>query len=147
MTFYGEGYSEGSDPSQGRPNAKICTQVIGAGKSTSTKPWNHLKDPVMFKIIIKKLCQKQILFNLTTIMNQTRSRQVLRFYEWRETYLWRWKLSHSFNTSEVFQVLKRFQIKFQNAKRRNRSEGEKLNDTFMQKIIKDKCSFHQLTKS
>ncbi|XP_034555982.1 saccharopine dehydrogenase b [Notolabrus celidotus] len=30
MTFYGEGYSEGSDPTQGRPNAKICTQVIGA---------------------------------------------------------------------------------------------------------------------
>uniref|UniRef100_UPI0037E88898 saccharopine dehydrogenase-like oxidoreductase n=1 Tax=Semicossyphus pulcher TaxID=241346 RepID=UPI0037E88898 len=30
MTFYGEGYSEGTDPSQGRPNAKICTQVIGA---------------------------------------------------------------------------------------------------------------------
>ncbi|KAM3861168.1 saccharopine dehydrogenase-like oxidoreductase [Diretmus argenteus] len=29
MTFFGEGYSEGQDPSQGRPDAKICTQVIG----------------------------------------------------------------------------------------------------------------------
>lgn len=33
MTFFGEGYSEGTDPSQGRPNAKICTQVVGAGKT------------------------------------------------------------------------------------------------------------------
>ncbi|XP_070781976.1 saccharopine dehydrogenase b [Enoplosus armatus] len=30
MTFFGEGYSEGTDPKEGRPNAKICTQVIGA---------------------------------------------------------------------------------------------------------------------
>lgn len=30
MTFYGEGYAEGSDPTQGQPNAKISTQVIGA---------------------------------------------------------------------------------------------------------------------
>lgn len=30
LTFFGEGYSEGTDPSQGQPNAKICTQVIGA---------------------------------------------------------------------------------------------------------------------
>uniref|UniRef100_A0A8D3D148 Saccharopine dehydrogenase-like oxidoreductase n=1 Tax=Scophthalmus maximus TaxID=52904 RepID=A0A8D3D148_SCOMX len=30
LTFFGEGYSEDTDPSQGRPNAKICTQVIGA---------------------------------------------------------------------------------------------------------------------
>ncbi|KAM4521796.1 LOW QUALITY PROTEIN: saccharopine dehydrogenase b [Odontesthes bonariensis] len=30
LTFWEEGYSEGTDPSQGRPNAKICTQVIGA---------------------------------------------------------------------------------------------------------------------
>uniref|UniRef100_A0A3P8TA68 Saccharopine dehydrogenase-like oxidoreductase n=1 Tax=Amphiprion percula TaxID=161767 RepID=A0A3P8TA68_AMPPE len=30
LTFYGEGYSEGRDPSQGRPDAKICTQVLGA---------------------------------------------------------------------------------------------------------------------
>ncbi|KAM9840539.1 saccharopine dehydrogenase-like oxidoreductase [Aulostomus maculatus] len=29
LTFFGEGYSEGTDPSQGQPNAKICTQVIG----------------------------------------------------------------------------------------------------------------------
>ncbi|XP_054475092.1 saccharopine dehydrogenase-like oxidoreductase [Anoplopoma fimbria] len=30
LTLFGEGYSEGSDPTHGRPNAKICTQVIGA---------------------------------------------------------------------------------------------------------------------
>ncbi|XP_022625998.1 saccharopine dehydrogenase-like oxidoreductase isoform X2 [Seriola dumerili] len=30
LTFFGEGYSEGTDPSQGPPNAKICTQVVGA---------------------------------------------------------------------------------------------------------------------
>lgn len=30
MTFFGEGYAEGSDPSRGRPDAKICTQVVGA---------------------------------------------------------------------------------------------------------------------
>ncbi|KAF3849545.1 hypothetical protein F7725_019264 [Dissostichus mawsoni] len=30
LTFFGEGYSEGTDPAQGRPNTKICTQVIGA---------------------------------------------------------------------------------------------------------------------
>ncbi|KAG7271599.1 hypothetical protein CRUP_000099 [Coryphaenoides rupestris] len=30
MTFFGEGYSEGKDPSLGRPDTKICTQVIGA---------------------------------------------------------------------------------------------------------------------
>ncbi|XP_075940846.1 saccharopine dehydrogenase-like oxidoreductase [Anarhichas minor] len=30
VTLFGEGCSEGSDPTQGRPNAKICTQVIGA---------------------------------------------------------------------------------------------------------------------
>ncbi|XP_029352229.1 saccharopine dehydrogenase-like oxidoreductase isoform X1 [Echeneis naucrates] len=30
LTFFGEGYSEGTDPSEGTPNAKICTQVIGA---------------------------------------------------------------------------------------------------------------------
>uniref|UniRef100_A0A3Q3WRB1 Saccharopine dehydrogenase-like oxidoreductase n=1 Tax=Mola mola TaxID=94237 RepID=A0A3Q3WRB1_MOLML len=29
MTFYGEGYSEGADPNEGRPNTKICTQVLG----------------------------------------------------------------------------------------------------------------------
>lgn len=33
LTFFGEGYSEGTDPSQGRPNSKICTQVIGPGKT------------------------------------------------------------------------------------------------------------------
>lgn len=32
LTFFGEGYSEGTDPSQGRPDARICTQVVGAGK-------------------------------------------------------------------------------------------------------------------
>ncbi|XP_060947483.1 saccharopine dehydrogenase-like oxidoreductase isoform X1 [Limanda limanda] len=30
LTFFGEGYSEDTDPSKGRPDAKICTQVIGA---------------------------------------------------------------------------------------------------------------------
>lgn len=30
LTFFGEGYSEGTDPTQGPPNAKICTQVMGA---------------------------------------------------------------------------------------------------------------------
>ncbi|KAI3363619.1 hypothetical protein L3Q82_001251 [Scortum barcoo] len=35
LTFFGEGYSEGSDPTQGQPNAKICTQVIGAGCSVA----------------------------------------------------------------------------------------------------------------
>ncbi|XP_061741731.1 saccharopine dehydrogenase-like oxidoreductase isoform X1 [Nerophis ophidion] len=30
ITFFAEGYSEGTDPSQGPPNAKICTQVLGA---------------------------------------------------------------------------------------------------------------------
>uniref|UniRef100_A0A667ZNX4 Saccharopine dehydrogenase-like oxidoreductase n=1 Tax=Myripristis murdjan TaxID=586833 RepID=A0A667ZNX4_9TELE len=30
IMFFGEGYSEGKDPSQGQPNAKICTQVMGA---------------------------------------------------------------------------------------------------------------------
>lgn len=34
LTFFGEGYAEGSDPSQGRPDTKICTQVVGAGSST-----------------------------------------------------------------------------------------------------------------
>uniref|UniRef100_A0A8C7L9T1 Saccharopine dehydrogenase-like oxidoreductase n=1 Tax=Oncorhynchus kisutch TaxID=8019 RepID=A0A8C7L9T1_ONCKI len=30
LTFFGEGYAEGLDPSQGRPNARICTQIHGA---------------------------------------------------------------------------------------------------------------------
>ncbi|XP_049914671.1 saccharopine dehydrogenase b [Epinephelus moara] len=30
LTFFGEGYLEGTDPTQGQPNSKICTQVIGA---------------------------------------------------------------------------------------------------------------------
>ncbi|XP_041109567.1 saccharopine dehydrogenase-like oxidoreductase [Polyodon spathula] len=29
MTFFGQGYSEGQDPQQGKPNLKICTQVKG----------------------------------------------------------------------------------------------------------------------
>ncbi|KAM3931203.1 saccharopine dehydrogenase-like oxidoreductase [Leptodactylus fuscus] len=29
MTFFGEGYSRGLDPQQGKPNVKICTQVSG----------------------------------------------------------------------------------------------------------------------
>lgn len=47
LTFFGEGYSESTDPSQGRPNAKICTQVVGAGKSaciyTSVYRWAYLQ--------------------------------------------------------------------------------------------------------
>ncbi|XP_061610322.1 saccharopine dehydrogenase b isoform X1 [Phyllopteryx taeniolatus] len=30
ITFFGEGYSEGTEPLQGPPNAKICTEVMGA---------------------------------------------------------------------------------------------------------------------
>ncbi|KAM7395788.1 hypothetical protein PAMA_007191 [Pampus argenteus] len=30
LTFFGDGYSEGADPSQGRPDSKICTQIVGA---------------------------------------------------------------------------------------------------------------------
>ncbi|XP_075718842.1 saccharopine dehydrogenase-like oxidoreductase [Rhinoderma darwinii] len=29
ITFFGEGYSQGLDPQQGKPNVKICTQVSG----------------------------------------------------------------------------------------------------------------------
>ncbi|XP_053567030.1 saccharopine dehydrogenase-like oxidoreductase isoform X2 [Bombina bombina] len=29
MTFFGQGYSEGQDPQQGKPSVKICTQVSG----------------------------------------------------------------------------------------------------------------------
>ncbi|KAM4693879.1 saccharopine dehydrogenase-like oxidoreductase [Discoglossus pictus] len=29
MTFFGQGYSEGQDPTKGKPNVKICTQVSG----------------------------------------------------------------------------------------------------------------------
>ncbi|XP_073528930.1 saccharopine dehydrogenase-like oxidoreductase [Phyllobates terribilis] len=29
LTFFGEGYSQGIDPQQGKPNVKICTQVSG----------------------------------------------------------------------------------------------------------------------
>ncbi|XP_064014757.1 saccharopine dehydrogenase-like oxidoreductase [Pogoniulus pusillus] len=29
MTFFGEGYSEGQDPQNGKPNVKICTEVRG----------------------------------------------------------------------------------------------------------------------
>lgn len=47
LTFFGEGYSESTDPSQGRPNTKICTQVVGAGKSaciyTSVYRWAYLQ--------------------------------------------------------------------------------------------------------
>ncbi|MEE6475468.1 hypothetical protein FKM82_010757 [Ascaphus truei] len=31
MTFLGEGYSQGQDPQQGKPNVRICTQVSGPG--------------------------------------------------------------------------------------------------------------------
>ncbi|XP_071761250.1 saccharopine dehydrogenase-like oxidoreductase [Centroberyx gerrardi] len=30
LTFFGEGFSEGKEPSESRPNDKICTRVIGA---------------------------------------------------------------------------------------------------------------------
>ena len=36
FAFYGEGYTEGEDPSQGKPNAKIRTLVQGPGN------WFHL---------------------------------------------------------------------------------------------------------
>lgn len=31
MTFFGEGYSEGQDPQNAKPNVKICTEVKGPG--------------------------------------------------------------------------------------------------------------------
>lgn len=37
MTFFGEGYSTGQDPQQGKPNVKICTQVKGPGRASLTK--------------------------------------------------------------------------------------------------------------
>lgn len=33
FAFFGEGYTEGQDPSQGKPNAKIRTLVRGPGMS------------------------------------------------------------------------------------------------------------------
>lgn len=36
MTFFGEGYSEGQDPQNGKPNVKICTQVKGPGMYVSS---------------------------------------------------------------------------------------------------------------
>lgn len=32
FSFYGQGYTEDQDPSQGKPNAKIRTLVQGPGK-------------------------------------------------------------------------------------------------------------------
>ena len=32
MAFYGEGYTEGKDPSHGKPNGKIRTVVQGPGQ-------------------------------------------------------------------------------------------------------------------
>lgn len=36
MTFFGEGYSEGQNPENGKPNVKICTQVKGPGTYVSS---------------------------------------------------------------------------------------------------------------
>ncbi|XP_040277452.1 saccharopine dehydrogenase-like oxidoreductase [Bufo bufo] len=38
MTFFGEGYSQGQDPQQGKPNVKICTQVSGPEVAYVTTP-------------------------------------------------------------------------------------------------------------
>ncbi|XP_069810815.1 saccharopine dehydrogenase-like oxidoreductase [Dendropsophus ebraccatus] len=38
MTFFGEGYSQGLDPQQGKPNVKICTQVTGPEAGYITTP-------------------------------------------------------------------------------------------------------------
>ncbi|XP_073401226.1 saccharopine dehydrogenase-like oxidoreductase [Dendrobates tinctorius] len=38
MTFFGEGYSQGIDPQQGKPNVKICTQVSGPEAGYVTTP-------------------------------------------------------------------------------------------------------------
>ncbi|XP_073194417.1 saccharopine dehydrogenase-like oxidoreductase isoform X2 [Lepidochelys kempii] len=45
MTFFGEGYCEGQDPQQGKPNVKICTQVKGPGKEARMLYYGHLKNP------------------------------------------------------------------------------------------------------
>ncbi|MGH0114395.1 UNVERIFIED_CONTAM: hypothetical protein FKN15_005877 [Acipenser sinensis] len=34
MTFFGQGYSQGQDPQEGKPNLKICTQVKGPGTNS-----------------------------------------------------------------------------------------------------------------
>ncbi|KFP79299.1 PREDICTED: saccharopine dehydrogenase-like oxidoreductase, partial [Apaloderma vittatum] len=38
MTFFGEGYSEGQDPQNGKPNVKICTEVNGPEPGYVTTP-------------------------------------------------------------------------------------------------------------
>lgn len=38
MTFFGEGYSEGQSPDQGKPSVKICTQVTGPEAGYVTTP-------------------------------------------------------------------------------------------------------------
>ncbi|XP_010002913.1 PREDICTED: saccharopine dehydrogenase-like oxidoreductase [Chaetura pelagica] len=38
MTFFGEGYSEGQDPQNGKPNVKICTEVKGPEPGYVTTP-------------------------------------------------------------------------------------------------------------
>ncbi|XP_073401225.1 saccharopine dehydrogenase-like oxidoreductase isoform X2 [Dendrobates tinctorius] len=38
ITFFGEGYSQGIDPQQGKPNVKICTQVSGPEAGYVTTP-------------------------------------------------------------------------------------------------------------
>lgn len=46
MTFFGEGYSEGQDPQNGKPNVKICTEVKGPGVyvSSSSLLLPHIPD-------------------------------------------------------------------------------------------------------
>ncbi|MGH0152997.1 UNVERIFIED_CONTAM: hypothetical protein FKN15_023443 [Acipenser sinensis] len=38
MTFFGQGYSQGQDPQEGKPNLKICTQVKGPEAGYVTTP-------------------------------------------------------------------------------------------------------------
>lgn len=33
MIFFGEGYSTGQNPQEGKPDVKICTQVKGPGRT------------------------------------------------------------------------------------------------------------------
>ena len=42
FAFYGEGYTEGQDPSQGKPNAKIRTLVQGPGMGSPQTAGTHI---------------------------------------------------------------------------------------------------------
>ncbi|XP_069463931.1 saccharopine dehydrogenase-like oxidoreductase [Ambystoma mexicanum] len=48
MTFFGEGYSEGQSPEQGKPNVKICTQVTGPDAGYVTTPIAMVQAAVTF---------------------------------------------------------------------------------------------------